>query len=139
MENKPNLSSDIVLDSFAVLAYLGDEKGREKVEYILNRASKINKPLKMTVINVGEVMYITERERGVKESQLVLSRIKQLPIRFYHVDEELTLKAAYIKAGHPIAFSDCFAAGLAILSDSVLMTGDPELKKLENLISICWI
>jgi predicted nucleic acid-binding protein len=139
MENRPELSTEIVLDSFALLAYLGDEKGKEKVEYFLSRALEINKPLKMAVINMGEVLYITERERGISESQLVLSRIKQLPIKLYDIDEELTLKTAHIKAGHPLAFSDCFAAGLAMISDSVLVTGDPEFKELKNMIEIYWI
>ena len=139
MENNKDIPSSIVLDSFALLAYLGDENGKVQVEYVLERAQETDIPLKMTLINMGEVLYITERERGIRQSQLVLSRIKQLPIKFYNIDEQLMLKAAHFKAGYPIAFSDCFAAGLAEMSGSVLMTGDPEFKKLEDFINIYWI
>ena len=139
MENKQAVPSSIVLDSFALLAYLGGEKGKKEVEHILERAKNTGVLLKMSVINMGEVLYITERERGIRESQLVLSRIKQLPIKICDIDEKLTLKAAHFKAGHPIAYSDCFAAGLADISGSSLMTGDPEFKKLEEHLDIYWI
>ena len=139
MKDNQHIPTSIVLDSFAVLAYFGDEKGKLPVEYVLERAGKIEVFLKMTVINLGEVIYITERERGIRESQLVLSRIKQLPIKVYDIDEQLMLKAAHMKANNSVAFSDCFAAGLAEISGSVLMTGDPEFKKLEDIIEIYWL
>ncbi len=139
MENNQLISSGIVLDSFALLAYLGGEKGKKEVEDILEKAANTGTLLKMSVINMGEVLYITERERGIRQSQLTLSRIRQLPIKICSIDEKLTLKASHLKAGYPIAYSDCFAAGLAEISGAALMTGDPEFKKLEDHIDIYWI
>jgi ribonuclease VapC len=139
MESNNNTNFNIVLDSFALLAYFCDEKGKTQVEQVLEKASAAGVLLKMAVINMGEVLYITERERGIRQSQLVLSRIRHLPIKIYNIDEKLTLKAAHLKAEYPVAFSDCFAAGLAEMSGSTLMTGDPEFKKLEDHIDICWI
>jgi ribonuclease VapC len=139
MEGDNNTNSNIVLDSFALLAYFCNEKGKTQVEYALKKAMDTGILLKMAVINMGEVLYITERERGIRQSQLVLSRIRHLPIEIYDIDEKLTLKASHLKAGYPIAFSDCFAAGLAEMSGSTLMTGDPEFKKLEDHIDIYWI
>ncbi len=139
MENRVKVSDNIVLDSYGLLAYFGDEKGKDTVERMLTDARESNSPLRMTVINMGEVVYITERERGVKAAQLVLSRIKQLPIKLVNIGEELALKAAGIKAKHAIAYADCFAAGLAVMSDAALVTGDPEFRKLEKIININWI
>ena len=93
----------------------------------------------MTVINLGEVAYIIERKRGLPDTQLTLSRIKELPIKLIDIDEELALAAAHIKAEHSIAYTDCFAAALSRLQKAVLFTGDPELKKLEKDIEIFWL
>jgi ribonuclease VapC len=35
--------------------------------------------------------------------------------------------AAHLKAVHPIAFADCFAAATAIARTATLLTGDPEI------------
>jgi predicted nucleic acid-binding protein len=44
---------------------------------------------------------------------------------------ERVLAAARIKAAHPIAFADCFAAATAAARNAVLYTGDPELLERE--------
>ena len=41
--------------------------------------------------------------------------------------ERLVLKAARIKADHPVAYADAFGAALAVSTDLTLWTGDPEL------------
>jgi predicted nucleic acid-binding protein len=42
-------------------------------------------------------------------------------------DERLVLDAARIKADHPMAYADAFAAAPASAQDPTLWTGDPEL------------
>lgn len=95
--------------------------------------------IKITVIDLGEVIYIVEKKRGLQGAQLTLSRIKELPIKLIDIDEELALAAAHIKAEHSIAYADCFAAALSDLQKAVLLTGDPEFKKLEKDIEIFWL
>jgi hypothetical protein len=41
--------------------------------------------------------------------------------------EQRILSAAAIKAEHPMAHADAFAAATAAASDATLLTGDPEL------------
>lgn len=41
--------------------------------------------------------------------------------------EARVIEAARIKAEHPLAYADAFAAATAIAHDAVLWTGDPEL------------
>jgi predicted nucleic acid-binding protein len=43
------------------------------------------------------------------------------------VTPERVLAAARLKAVHPIAFADCFAAAAATARQATLLTGDPEL------------
>jgi len=139
LENNTDKKKSYVLDSYALLAYFADEKGRGPVEKLLTDALNDEVLIKMTVINLGEVIYIAERKRGLPEAQLTLSRIKELPIKLIDIDEELALAAAHIKAEHSIAYADCFAAALSDLQKAVLLTGDPEFKKLEKDIEIFWL
>lgn len=139
LENNTDKKKSYVLDSYALLAYFADEKGRVPVEKVLTDALNDEVLIKMTVINLGEVIYITERKRGLPDAQLALSRIKELPIKLIDIGEELALVAAHIKAEHSIAYADCFAAALSRLQKAVLLTGDPEFKKLEKDIEIYWL
>ena len=58
-----------------------------------------------------------------------------------HIDEDLLLTAASLKANFPISYADSFAAALAKIKNCVLLSGDPELKLLENnkVIAIEWL
>ena len=51
----------------------------------------------------------------------------------------LTILAAKFKAQYPIAYADCFAAALAFQRKAVVVTGDPEFRKLSDRISIEWV
>ena len=95
----------------------------------------------MSVINLGEVLYIVERERGLAQAQKALARIDELPINIIYADRYTTLTAAHIKAQHPIAYADCFATALAQTKEAGLITGDPELKEAEMdaLLPIVWL
>ncbi len=54
-----------VLDAFAVLTYIGDEEGADKVEELLDRAKNGEIKLFMNYVNPGEDYYIIAREFGV--------------------------------------------------------------------------
>jgi ribonuclease VapC len=93
-------------------------------------------------IHLGEVYYITLREQGQNIADLAFARIKAFPVRYIDIiDDELLRKTAWIKANYPISYADAFAAALAIIHKSSLLTGDPEFKKLEKkeTISIEWL
>ncbi len=128
-----------ILDSFALLAYLGGEKGAEKVEEILSDASRDVCHVAMSLINLGEVLYITERERGLAKTQESLALIEQMPIEILPVNRPDVLSAAHIKAHFPVAYADAFAIVAAQSYDGVLVTGDPEFKVVEEDIRIEWV
>ncbi len=122
---------DYVLDSFALLAYFEAEKGSEQVRKLLESASAGKSRLYMCSVNLGEVIYIVERERGLPKAQEALARINELPVEIVNADRILTLAAAHLKAACPIAYADCFAAALAQLKNAVLATSDPEFHKVK--------
>lgn len=128
-----------ILDSYALLAYLGGEVGEGRVKEILHDVSLGEIRVLMSLINLGEVVYITERERGMAKAQEVLALVKQLPIKVLPVNWQTVLAAAHIKAKYPVAYADAFAIAAAQEVEGTLITGDPEFKALQEIIRIEWI
>ncbi len=127
-----SLASEYVLDSYALLAYFEGEPGSDRVVELLEAAEVGKCRLYMCVVNLGEVLYIVERERGLPKAQETLARIDELPIEIVNVDRDLTLAAAHFKTDCPIAYADCFAAALSQIRNATLLTGDPEFNKLKR-------
>ncbi|MBI2850895.1 MAG: type II toxin-antitoxin system VapC family toxin [Chloroflexi bacterium] len=123
--------SDYVLDSYALLAYLKAEVGGEPVKKLIESAREDKCHLYLCVINLGEVMYIAEREKGASKAEHTLAMIEELPIEIVDADRALTLAAAHLKMDCPIAYADCFAAALSQQKNAILVTGDPEFNKLK--------
>jgi len=128
-----------VLDSFAMIAYFEDEPGADKVSEILRVVMDRKAKGFMSVINWGEMYYNTMREQGVEEAERVLTQFDKYPIKLIEADRRLTYEAAKLKARYKIAYADCFAAALTLSLNALLITGDPEFKKLAQELSIEWI
>ena len=129
----------IVLDSFAVLAYLGGEPGMERVREVLNDALQKGCRVVISIINVGEVLYITEREVGLAKAQAALAAVDQLPIEILPAARESVLAAAHIKAKYRLAYADAFAVVTAQELAGRVLTGDPEFESVETLIAVEWL
>ena len=129
-----------LLDSFAMLVYLNKEKDFEKVRDILADAHKNCNFVLMNEINIGETYYILFRKRGKEKADYFLNTVLTgLPILTVSNTFESVIDAAKIKAEYPLSFADCFAAATARKENAVLMTGDPEFKNVEHLVSIEWL
>ncbi len=124
-----------VLDSFALLAYLQDEPGAQIVQDVLADESA---EILLCTVNLGEVYYITYREKGEAEAEEALLIVEQLPIEEVVPDRELILQAARIKASFSISYADAFVAALAERRQGTIVTGDSEFKQLTHL-SIKWL
>jgi predicted nucleic acid-binding protein len=128
-----------LLDSFALLAYLNDEAGCTRVQEILALAEVRKCRVVMCLVNLGEVLYITERERGLAMAQIVLALAESLPLELLDTSRDLVLDAAHIKAQHPLSYADAFAVAAAVRENAVVVTGDPEFKSVDELIKIEWL
>lgn len=94
----------------------------------------------MSIVNFGEVFYRTGKLYGIAEATRTERRIRALPINIIApVEETLVMRAAYIKAQFPISYADAFAAALAEQEKAILVTGDPDFKRLEKTIKIQWL
>ena len=138
-----------VLDSFALLAYLNREAAVEKVRKLLAEAQRARQAeeaaqagasLLMNEINVGETYYILSRTRGAEKADYFLETILPgLPITVIANDFEDIVAAARIKAEHPLSFADCFAVMTAQHHKAAIVTGDPEFKTIEHLVTVEWL
>ena len=131
--------SVFVLDSYAIMAYLGAEPGWQRVKEILTQAESSNRPLLMCMMNLGEVLYMTERRRGVESAQDTLALISSLPIEIVDASRELILDAAHIKANNAISYADAFVIALAQRDGGTILTGDPEFLSAEKTVQIEWL
>lgn len=125
-----------MLDSFAVLAYLEGEASMPRVRQVLQGASSGRWAVYLSLINLGEVAYIVERERGLARAQQALGLIDQLPLEILPASREAVLAAAHIKARFPIAYADAFAVAAAQDRDAVIVTGDPEFQTVKELVQV---
>ncbi len=129
----------IVLDSWAIIAYLQDEPAAEKIADMIADAKEDGRLLLMSVVNVGEVWYSLARRRSTADADQALRWISEIGIELIDADMELTRIAARFKAKGGISYADCFAAALAKQNKATLVTGDTEFKQLEKEIDIVWL
>ena len=122
----------LVLDSYALIAYLEDEKGAGKVQEVLADGEKGKLTLFMSIVNWAEVYYSMYRAKGEKIAQECLLVIDQLPIKLVDINRGSAFQAAKIKSLHSLALGDCFAAALAGENGCPVLTGDKGFKKLEQ-------
>lgn len=128
-----------MLDSFALLAFLNKESGFEKVRSLLREAERSNEPLLMNEINIGEVYYITAKDRSFELAEDFLNRLETLSIQTVANSFAHVLEAARLKARFPISYADAFAAATAIRMNAVIVTGDPEFRQVEHLVTVNWL
>jgi len=129
----------IIFDSFAILRYYQDEPGADRVEKLLRSAQGGAVKAIMNEINLGEVYYLTIRRIGLEPARENLERLLTLPIEIVSPDSDIIMRAAEIKAQFAISYADCFAVATAERFSGSILTGDPEFKKVEHLVSADWI
>jgi len=129
----------LVLDSWAMMAFVENEPSAEQVEELLLKAHKAGTPLLMSVVNVGEIWYSTARAHSPVEADRVIEELANLRVEIVPADWEITRQAAIFKSKGRIAYGDCFAAALAKLRGAELVTGDPEFKPFAKEVRIFWL
>jgi predicted nucleic acid-binding protein len=136
---KKATNNTIVLDSWAMLAYLDGEPAAQQVRQVLHRARNKRALVLFSLINYGECLYVTEREQGLQQAQRAAGIIDQLALRVVPADRPLVFAAAHIKARYSVSYADAFAIAIAKRTGGRVMTGDPEFKSVEPEVSVHWL
>ena len=136
MARKPKA---LILDSWSILAYLEDELAGQQVADIIADAHESRTPLMTTVVNAGEIWYITARETSEDEADRAVIELAQLGIQFLDANWKLAREAARFKSKGKMSLADCFAAALAKEQKADLVTGDTEFKQVESEVKVHWV
>ena len=128
-----------IFDSHALLKFFQKEKGHEKVTHLLEEIRKTAGVKYINAINLGEIIYSTKREFGDQKKLEVLANIERLTFTILPVPNNLIFQAAEYKAQYALSYADCLALASTVEHKATLVTGDPEFKKVENLVDIVWI
>jgi predicted nucleic acid-binding protein len=129
----------ILFDSHPILKWVQKEKGFQKVRSLMMACRDQTLRGYINQINLGEVYYMIIRQTGLPEAKMFLENFQRLSIQMVLPDSELIWETAEIKARHPISYADCFAAATAIRYQATIITGDPEFKKLGDLVKLEWL
>lgn len=137
MPSVPPKTARRVLDSHALLALLQAEPHADAVVDALEHGEPW-----MTLVNLGEVAYIIERERGAAAADTVWANLlaDDSRLRVVPADAPLVRRAASLKARGGMSYADCFAAAAAERLDCPVLTGDPEFAAAEAAgIAVEWL
>jgi ribonuclease VapC len=135
----PKKPKAVVLDSWAVIAYLEDEDAAAKVADIIADSHDEQVPLLMTVVNTAEVWYIVARQTSASDADSSMKQLRDLGIQFIDADWGLAKEAGYFKSKNKMSLADAFAAALAKQRKAHLVTGDSEFKQIEKEVAISWL
>ena len=128
-----------VLDSYAILAFLFQEKGHEKVLDLFEKAAQADEPVLVAAPNWAEVRYIVERKVGAARWHEARHKLLGLPLEIAVADQTLAELAGEFKATLKMSLADCFAAALAKQKKADLYTGDPEFRSIATQLRIVWL
>lgn len=122
---------DYVLDANAILRYFGvsDGQGGEKVRGLFEQAERNETRLSMSVINLGEVLYILLKHIGEQRATQYIQAL-QHAVTMMDADMNRTMQAATLKHQYKIGYADSFAAALALESRATLVSADPSFEKI---------
>src|SRR5712692_5160780 len=119
---------EIVLDSWALIAYFLGQRGQDVVRDLFKEAARTERNLLLSVVNWGEVLYAIERRQGEEKKEEVARIMSHMHLDIIDADQEMANQAATYKVSGKISYADCFAAALAKLRKATLVTGDKEFK-----------
>lgn len=131
--------SPFIFDSFALLKLFQKEKGFEKIVRLLENILKDDTVKYLNAINLGEIIYSIKREFGDQKKIEVLAGIERLNFTILPVPNPLIFQAAEFKAEYSISYADCFILASALENKAVIVTGDPEFRKVAHLTDIFWV
>ena len=117
-----------VLDASALLRFLDDEAGAERVERLLNEAISGDLVLLISAVNWGEVICAVAHRQGLSAATELLNKLSGLRIAVVPCSSEDAAEAALFKARYKIPYADAFAACLAKHNSASLVTADYDFK-----------
>jgi predicted nucleic acid-binding protein len=118
-----------VLDSSAILRYLDNDAGAERVAEIIKSHLAGRCAAMISALHWGEIAGITCKGHGKGAMEFVLSRLSAFGFEVIPADAERAVGASLIKLKRQISYVDAFGVELAAEArDRVFVTADFDFK-----------
>lgn len=125
------------LDASAVLRYLDDEAGSERVAEIIKSHLAGTSSVIISAIHWGEIAGVTCKLRGRSAMDLTLARLEGFGFEVVAATAERAVRASLIKLKGKIRYVDAFGVELATnSSEHILVTADFDLKPANKDVKI---
>lgn len=119
-----------ILDASALMTFIEQEDGAERVKDVLTHESII-----IPWIAILEVVYISHRELGEEEAMTRYALLKKLDAKvIWEADESILITASRFKASNKMSLADSIIAAFALLNSATLLHKDPEFEALQGQV-----
>jgi predicted nucleic acid-binding protein len=117
------------MDASAILRYLDDEPGAERVENCINSHIALLDQIVVSAIQWGEIASVLLKRHGASATGSAMDDLRSFDFSVIPATAERAQRAASIKVRMKIPYADAFAVELASESpDHVLITADFDFK-----------
>ncbi len=119
-----------LLDTSAILSFLEDESGANRVETILKKHNAV-----IPFVVYLEVFYITCRENGEEVAEKRYVMLKKLDVEYIDcLPEPVLLKAGQFKSRFKLSLADSIIAAFACVRKAILVHKDPDFELLNGIV-----
>ena len=126
-----------VLDASALLRYIDDEAGAERVEELLRACVAGKTEACISAVQWGEIAGNLRKRLGALQQRRILSSLLPSESEIVPVSGERAVRAAEIKVDRKVSYADALAIELAMsFPDHVLVTADYGFKDVADLARI---
>jgi PIN domain nuclease of toxin-antitoxin system len=126
-----------VLDASAMLRFLDQEAGSERVGIVLAEYLSGRAHAAISALHWGEVVGVLYKRSSAGGSSLAINKLRALNLQVIAATSTRAEASALLKADLRIPYVDSFGVQLAAeLLDAVLITADFDTKPAEHLIRI---
>jgi predicted nucleic acid-binding protein len=126
-----------VLDASALLRYIDDEAGADRIEEIFGACVAGNADVNISAMQWGEVAGNLRKRLGASQEVRIMSSLLPTECEIVPVSGERAIRAAGIKVDRKIAYADAIAIELAMDSSAhILVTADYDFKDVADMASI---
>jgi len=126
-----------VLDASALIRFVDDEAGAERVEAILSACAASQAAISISAVQWGEVAANYRKRFGPAQETYIMSTILPSEATIVPATAERAVRAARFRVDRKISYADGFALDLAADSqEHVLVTADYDFKTVDDLARI---
>jgi predicted nucleic acid-binding protein len=126
-----------ILDASALIRYVDNEPGADRVAQILKACAERRANLMISAVLWGEVAGNLCKSFGASEERQILADLLPSEAEIVPATGERAVRAAEIRLDRGISYADAFAVELALDSpDRVVVTADYGFKPVEDLIKV---